>query len=95
MQQSQSMIDDMGGEDLDQQNSEIDQYPHHIDSNTNDLSTSQMQLMQDSVIEDYNLRTSEEQSVEDSKKQIDFYGQPADYGERYESILSNGANHNL
>ena len=51
--------------------------------------------MQDSVIEDYNLRTSEEQSVEDPKKQIDFYGQPADYGERYESILSNGANHNL
>jgi hypothetical protein len=54
-------------------------------------------MIQDSVIDDYVARnTSEEASIEDPKKQaIDFYGQQADYGERYESILSQGANQNL
>ena len=65
----------------------MDQYPHHIDSN--DLSTSQIHLMQDSMVDDY---CGDENSIDDKKQlQIDFYGQQ-DYGERYESILSNGAN---
>jgi hypothetical protein len=56
------------------------------------------------VIDDYMVRnTSEEQSIDDQQKviriiekpSIDFYGNTQDYGERYESILSHGANQNL
>lgn len=43
-------------------------------------------MLQDSVIDDYNMQITDEQ--------IDFYGQQ-DYGERYESILSNTAHQQL
>ena len=91
MQNSNSQADDLGGEEFSPGNaSDMDQYPHHIDSN--DLSTSQIHLMQDSMVDDY---CGDENSIDDKKQlQIDFYGQQ-DYGERYESILSNGANQNL
>ena len=56
------------------------------------------------MIDDYMVRnTSEDNIIDDhlkvikinEKPSIDFYGNTQDYGERYESILSHGANQNL
>jgi hypothetical protein len=62
MQNSTSQVDDQG-EEFPPQQSDLDQYPHHIDSN--DLSTSQIQLMQDSMVDDYMVKNSDEHSIDE------------------------------